>query len=300
MPHTLTKLPQNKVIRLENVDCAYCGVELSSIASDKDHVIGRRFVPKGKLDGCWNLLLNSCKRCNGKKGDLEDDISAITMQPDVLGRFAHNDAKAIEDANRKARNSFSRRTRKVVGESQEQTRLRMPFGDGRSISFGFIRQPQVDDSRVFDLARMHIGAFFYWVTFQDVTKRGSSLLGGFYPLLVVYRSDWGNWTIVEFAEVVANWVPRVMAGSAEGFYKVALKKHPQAFCWSWALEWNHSLRVVGFFGDHNDCQEVIAKLPSPQFKQLSNKSGRMLRYREETPLSNHQEDKLFFWQEGKS
>jgi hypothetical protein len=45
-----------------------------------------KFVPKGTLENQWNLILNACRNCNGRKADLENDISAITMQPDVLGK----------------------------------------------------------------------------------------------------------------------------------------------------------------------------------------------------------------------
>jgi hypothetical protein len=30
--------------------------------------------------------VNACRGCNNDKADLENDISAITMQPDVLGK----------------------------------------------------------------------------------------------------------------------------------------------------------------------------------------------------------------------
>ena len=42
-------------------------------------MIGRRFVPKGKLNNQWNLIVRVCIKCNNKKSDLEDDISAISM-----------------------------------------------------------------------------------------------------------------------------------------------------------------------------------------------------------------------------
>ena len=43
---------------LKNINCAYYGVELDVKSSTKEHVIGKQFVPKGKLDGQWNLILN--------------------------------------------------------------------------------------------------------------------------------------------------------------------------------------------------------------------------------------------------
>ena len=47
----LKSLPDNSVIRLHNVTCVYCGSELTKDITTREHVIGRRFVPKGKLHG---------------------------------------------------------------------------------------------------------------------------------------------------------------------------------------------------------------------------------------------------------
>ena len=58
------------VIRLNNISCPYCGVMLTCETTDKEHVIGRRFVPKGKLNGNWNLVVNACRTCSGIKADL--------------------------------------------------------------------------------------------------------------------------------------------------------------------------------------------------------------------------------------
>jgi 5-methylcytosine-specific restriction endonuclease McrA len=83
-----------RLIKLNNVTCVYCGVRLDALKPagvDKDHVIGRRFVPKGKLAGQWNLVVRVCKPCHKHKSDLEDDLSAISMHPDTWGLHAHAD-----------------------------------------------------------------------------------------------------------------------------------------------------------------------------------------------------------------
>jgi hypothetical protein len=87
----LKSLPPNKAILLDNETCVYCGIELSPEIDTEEHVVGRKFVPKGKLDGEWNLIVHACRACNRKKAELEDDISAITMQPDTLGAHAIDD-----------------------------------------------------------------------------------------------------------------------------------------------------------------------------------------------------------------
>lgn len=84
LDHDLKALPVTKPVRLHNVVCPYCGATLASDSTTKEHVVGRKFVPKGPLENEWNLILNACRPCNNQKADLEHDISAITMQPDAL------------------------------------------------------------------------------------------------------------------------------------------------------------------------------------------------------------------------
>ena len=83
----LKELPTSYIIRLDNITCPYCGIALTNETSSKEHVIGRHFVSKGTLHGNWNLIVNACNSYNGIKSDLEDDISAITLQPDVLANM---------------------------------------------------------------------------------------------------------------------------------------------------------------------------------------------------------------------
>jgi 5-methylcytosine-specific restriction endonuclease McrA len=97
----LSSLPANRVTRHHNGVCPYCGCQLELKKSTKEHVVGRRFVPRGKLDAHWNLLVNACEPCNNRKSDLEDDISAITLHPDLSGVNPDYDAAAIDEAQRK-------------------------------------------------------------------------------------------------------------------------------------------------------------------------------------------------------
>jgi len=290
----LSALPDNRVIRLHNVTCVYCGQEMTSETTTREHVIGRRFVPKGKLQGYWNLIVNACRTCNGAKSDLEDDISAITMQPDVFGRYGHEDQAAAAHGQRKAKGSHSRRTKRLVKNSHEEMTIKGSFGPGVNMTFKFTGPPQTDQQRVFDLARLQVMGFFYWITFNKETKRGHFWRSGFYPVLEANRPDWGNPVHCAFADAVVEWEPRVLAFNADGFYKIALRKHPSATCWSWALEWNHAMRVIGFFGDKDAMQAVAAGFPRLKADTVSQGPNRALAYRIETPLPEG-EDKLFNW-----
>ena len=294
----MKELPDNQVIRLNNVSCPYCGVKLTKEITTKEHVIGKRFVPKGKFNACWNLIIKSCKTCNGIKSDLEDDISAITMQPDALGNFAHDDASGASEAARKAENSYSRRTNKLVKDSHEQMKIHIPFGQGAKISFGFYGPPQADSDRIFELAHMQLIGFFFWITYQENEKRGSCWPGDFCPVLTTNYADWGNPVLLAFADIVVDWELRVRGVTTDGFYKVMIRKSPEATCWSWALEWNHTLRVIGFFGDLQTIQNVTNSLPKLKLHVIPQGPNVTIRYRQEIPFLENENDKLFYWDDG--
>ncbi len=54
-----------------NQYCLYCGVLVgtgATVLSDKEHFIGRNFVPTGALgSGSFNFIFRSCRECNGRK-----------------------------------------------------------------------------------------------------------------------------------------------------------------------------------------------------------------------------------------
>jgi hypothetical protein len=118
---SLKHLRPDSPILLNNVTCPYCGRSFreGGVVRHKEHVIGRNFVPRGKLDGGWNLILRACEPCNGHKADLENDLSAISMQPDAVGQHYDSDPILMSQAARKAEKSFSRRTGKPEGESRK-------------------------------------------------------------------------------------------------------------------------------------------------------------------------------------
>lgn len=147
----LHRPPPNRPIRLKNVTCPFCGVGLEETAST-EHVIGRRFVPRGKFNNHWNLLVAACTKCNNAKSELEDDLSALTMQPDVAGRFAADDERLLDEARRKGAGSFSRRTRKPVAQSQERLSITGSVMPGVTVRFGFVGPPQLDEARAYKLA----------------------------------------------------------------------------------------------------------------------------------------------------
>lgn len=290
----LIELPIQNPILLDNETCVYCGTQLNHDAT-KEHVIGRRFVPKGKLNRQWNLIVRACKACNNAKSELENDISAISMQKDAWGRHVHEDESLILDSVRKANNSISRRTGRRIKDSSEQISLKAPLGHGAEFTFTVTAPPQVDSERVYALCRLQLIAFFYWLTYNNTTKRGHYWLGGYYPLLESISTDWGNVVHKAFMDGVVEWEPRLMASSADGFFKVAIRRHPDASVWSWALEWNKKYRIVGFFGEKVPVQNIVDTFPPLHATQIAKGPNYWLRSRSDVPLKP-EEDKLFDWE----
>lgn len=281
----LKELPINKVVKLHNLTCIYCSVKLADVRSNVEHVIGRKFVPKGKLNNQWNLIVRACEACNNKKSDLEDDISSITMQSDLDGSHVVDDESFATDSIRKS-NSFSRRTSKRVLDSKEEITLKAPFFNG-SITFNLISPPQVDEERAFELARLHVTAFFYWLTYDEAAKVGRFWEGFYFPIHVTSNKDWGSHLNTTFMKLVLNWELALHGETADGFFKVIIRKEPESTCWSWALEWNKNYRVIGLFGNKASIDSFDSRLGEPDIKRVEN-----FTFRRQMPLSE-EEDVLF-------
>lgn len=284
--------PPNRVLRLHNVVCPYCGGPLNDSCRTKEHVIGRKFVPRGKLDAQWNLIVNACRTCNGKKSDLEDDISAISMQPDAHGRFGVEDDELAAEARRKAVNSASRKTRKRVKDSGSKLKLSTQLMQGATMDFSFSGPPQVDDARAFELARMQLQAFFFMITYKDEAQRGWWWPGEFMPFIHTRKSDWGNALWKGFMQATKSWDLRVHALAADGFFCCSLKRHPSAECWSWAIQWNHQHRLAGFIGNRGAAQSIVDGIRSDELKHIQLGPAGYIRFRQDVPLSEA-EDILF-------
>ena len=283
----LIRLPPTQPIRLDNRTCVYCNVELVAENDTIDHAIARRFIPKGKLDGQWNLIVHACVECNRRKAALEDDISAITMQPTVTGQYAAEDDVLIREAARKGAGSKSRLTGNAVSDSYEKRKFEVPIGPGAKFTFNMTGLPAIAPDRLFDLAGMQLQAFFYWITYDKEARIGHFWPGGFFTVMGSVRSDWGNVAQLAFMKAVQGWTHRVHAIGAGEYFKVSIRRHPAAECWSWALEWNQNYRLIGFLGDRQTAEEVVKTFPDQNWKPLPDG-----RYREEHRLRT-EDDCLF-------
>ena len=162
---------------------------------------------------------------------------------------------------------------------------------------GLTSPPQADPQRMLDLAHFHIKGFFYYVTYNHHTKMGGRWQGNIFGVAVTMLSDWGNQLNRAFMDTVVTWEPRWIGGSAEGFFKIAIRRHPdpETVCWSWALEWNAKFRLTGFFGDEQVIKEINAIFPKLEMQTVFQGPDEYLGIRMETPLAP-EEDRLFHWE----
>ena len=284
LSHELRITETDRPTILKNVTCPYCGILLTPEIDTEDHVVARRLVPKGTMEGSWNLQIRACSPCNNRKATLENDLSAITMQPDGLGNHAHDHPQLALEAARKGR-ATSVLTRKCVADSAATLCVNTEPIPGMKMTFNLWGPPQTDPDRVRQLAWCQLRAIFYWLTYDETTRRGGFWQGPFCQLLESMKADWGNPVHLSFMRAVSTWKPRLVSSTvAQGFFKVAVRRHPSATCWSWALEWNHNLRVVGFFGDSEAYTRVAADLSKLELQQVPTSDGQKLAVRTDVPL----------------
>lgn len=288
--------PSNKkVITVGSRQCAYCGVLFRvEIASTIDHVVGRKFVPKGQLAGQWNLLLNACRECNGDKADLEDDISVISMMSGMNLRIP-TDPLIIAEIKRKSGRAVSRRTGKVVARSRE-TLVIDSKAAGRMMSLRFNGPPQIDYHRIERLAWYHVQAFVFFIGYNKKLRTGRYIVEGFQLVTWAGESNWGNVEMRWFENLTTSWRSILRADAAGGYFRIVLRQIDNEDLWSWALEWNKSLRVVGFFGNRQKVEEVTKAIPRAAPVFTHTEGNEKIVCREEIRLPKD-EDFLFDWKD---
>lgn len=283
-----------RVTRLNNLSCPYCGETFSDArAPTKEHVIGRRFVPKGLLDKQWNLILQACEGCNSAKAELEDDISAITMHPSMLGWTGDEHPALRQDALRKARNSIHRSTKKPVADSSQDFNITFR-GEGLSIKFSGAAPPQLNPRRAYDLALLQWRALFYWMTYDRSKQLGQWWTATeFLPVSVTRRGDWGNPLNRHFMDTSKEWAQLVLCGTAHGCFKASIKRFQDEPLFAFATEWNEAFRVCGFAGTRELLKPIHQDFPELQFHDMRDHSGNVIaRHRAETPLAT-EDDTMF-------
>ena len=236
-------------IRLRNLNCVYCGNDFTpDDPATREHVIGRRFVPKGTLKNSWNLILNACRKCNHSKSQLEDDISAITMLSDATGHNRINSIQPNSDTLHKANNSISRKTKRSVAESQEHIKTKVIDLKGMKITANFVAPPQIDTKRIHELAYLHALGFFFYISYSEELRKGYFFQGVYQPVSSYSYSNWGDPLHLWFMSSTENWNIIFKVDTASSFFKAIIRKSPEHNIYSFAVEWNSSMRVTALLG----------------------------------------------------
>lgn len=278
---------------LTNITCPYCAAPIDKKTRTKEHVIGRRFVPKGTFDRQWNLILWACGTCNTRKSDLENDLAALTLNFHTAGLSSMSDVLAQGEAVRRGGKSISRKTGKPVSESGASVSFHGKLGSIATLSVNFTGPPQIDDTRAYELARLQMMGFFYFLTFEKDKQIGHFWIGDFFPVHGTIRSDWGNPLHIAFAKQIEHWDYRLILNTAQNYYRAVIRRHPTKDCWAWAVEWNAAYRLVGYFGERDTAQSLFDELPPlPAESVIEARDGSHFRIRAEQSISDSQ-DTLF-------
>ena len=250
---------------MSNQYCLYCHrpVFTGELESNKEHLIGRSFVPDGSFDEGrgFNLIFRACIDCNGEKSKAEGHISSVSIYTSPGRIDEHVNALAERKADK------AQHKGKLVKDAYIEKSVTTVSGT-LSAKFGLVGPPQLDPSMVQLLAFRHIQGFFSLITSNNPRiAEGTRLLieehfwfGGYYS-----HSDWGNVRIKEMAKRVEAWETPLNIETANGFFKVIIRCAPYPDGpWFWALEWNKSFRLFGGIFDRQNCPDEFQNLPSPQ------------------------------------
>jgi hypothetical protein len=236
--------------------CLYCGAFVgpgSAVDSDCEHLVGKKFVPAGKLRGdSFNFLFRACCRCNREKSTAEDHVSSVTL---FTGPARAEDEGVNALAERKASGSIHPIQRGPYGE-------RVPVRDAHwektlqgelipsvGVTVSFVGPPQLHPPLVHLLARCHVQGFFSLITTRDPTRPETTHL--LRPEeCFIYReyahSDWGNAELREVTRRTAGWPCLGQVYTAEGYFRAKFKRAGGPGTeWFWVLEWNKAVRVIG-------------------------------------------------------
>jgi hypothetical protein len=264
-------------IKLDNKTCPYCGKTIENNNLSIEHTIGRKFVPKGSLENEWNLLINACKTCNNYKSDLENDISAITQYYSMGENNNYNEVK------HKMENSYSRRTKKKIIESVEKINMKNTLSTFTSMNFTLTMPPQIDENRIACLAKMYLSAFYYYLTYDVKLQSGEKLPDDFICFNIPYKSLWGDNIIQYYLNVTFTWQNEFKKTTADNNFKCIIKYSKLCGCYYWALEWNKSTILIGFFGNRCSIDMIINNHLNPYTGSANLLSHKELQQKEHNP-----------------
>lgn len=288
----------NKNKKKSNQYCLYCGTLVgvgSEVDSNKEHLIGRQFVPNGSFQegSQFNFIFRACEKCNRSKSEIERHVSSISM----FNAIQQFDKPAyINRAISKASADYHPTKKGVLVKDASDTHV-FEFELGPlNMKFEVTSPPQLVQKYVRELSFYHIQGLFSLITSPNPLEvAGTSLLSEKYFWFhgAYNHHDWGNTELVEVAKRAKKLRCCGNINTADGNFKAVLfKTIKKPEYWFWALEWNKYLRVIGGISGYGEQPPIFDGLPEQSWKQLGKgNDGSGHRIRQEFPLSD--EDILF-------
>ena len=281
-----------------NQYCLYCGALVgngSNIESNKEHLIGREFVPAGEFGSgnSFNFIFRACKQCNDEKANIERHLSSIALFSSPARGMSelHNLI-----AERKAGKDFHPDKKGVLVRDSVDTFNISSGGSGFNMSVEMVGPPQPNPTFVTILAFRHIQGIFSLITSQNplVAEKTNLLIPKYFHFYGMYNyRDWGNahlTTVMGRAKEIPCYAN---IETANGFFKVIMRRsrEPRGE-WFWALEWNKNFRLVGAITNPATVPAIFRDLPPLTYHNLGVQEGAKTRMREDVPLIG-EEDILF-------
>ncbi|MCU7996402.1 hypothetical protein L5L55_16125 [Shewanella glacialipiscicola] len=285
-----------KSLAKSNQRCLYCNRFIGSnseLKSNKEHLIARDFVPKGYFtDTTFNFIFRSCVDCNNKKSSLERHVSSVSL----FNSSARNNNEHVDyEALRKASNDYHPDKKGLdengilIKDSSSNIDLLM-----EKLKFGLIAPPQLSNDYVKHLALMHIQGLFSLITTTNplCASALSTLDPGRFWLLGFYSEyDWGNHQVIEIIKRTKKWNCYCNVITANGYFKVIIKKNPEVDDYFWALEWNKNVRIVGAISNNKSPPVEFLDLPEIIGKSWVDEAGNIYKFFREVKLDC--DDELF-------
>lgn len=282
----------NEKLKLSNQRCLYCHRFLGDglVPSNREHLIGKSLVPDRSFASpdAFNFIFRACVECNTSKSRLEGHVSSVTLFSSPARAI---DASVDALAARKASKEFyPGGSGKLVQDASVSIEGNFDLGPA-TMKADLSAPPQLVDAMAKELALRQIQGLFSLVSSPEPrTTEGTRLLhpDNFWYLDWFLRGDWGNPTLVALMQRIQSWPYNILLNTANGYFRAALRPSDgDTGEWFWALEWNHSVRVVGGIGSSEKQPSVFHALPTPVGIHVEN-----LRVRHDTPLPD-EADTLF-------
>ena len=257
-----------------NKYCPYCGRLFTTFGSpekikentNKEHLIGRDFVPRNSFDNPQNInfIFRACSSCNSRKAEYERQVSSVSLL-NSLSEHSLDEQKRIL---LKAQNDYSgfMKGRKVIDSfSTHSVNTQISFCN---LKVGLWGAPQVEEVVIANLAFMHMQGLLCFILQSEKCDNIIELIHlykkDFHYFNSFIKDDWGNPSLEYLRKMTLSWEPLMIMSTANNNFKIYIKASEDIIFW--LLEWNKYYRVCGFIGEESKCLPIINAIPEEKFK----------------------------------